>query len=187
MKKLIAISGILFLAGCNDNATKPTIAEDLKQDSSKTVFKQQLFKIDLHTATVGITEYTLISDDIGRDSSEARKIIEAKVILPLAMQRHDAKMFDSTITRDFVYRGEEALLNRAEYIQDRVNAKWMISDARFENIVLQFIDGYGILTYRNKITEKDENGKDQLFTWFWTDVWAKEDGRWKVKVLQALN
>ena len=63
----------------------------------------------------------------------------------------------------------------------------MISDARYENIVVQFLDGYGILTYRNKITEKDEFGKDQLYTWFWTDVWAKEDGKWKLKILQALN
>lgn len=63
----------------------------------------------------------------------------------------------------------------------------MISDAKYENLVIEFFDSYGVLTYRNKITEKDEFGKDQLFTWFWTDVWIEENGQWKLKDLRAIN
>ena len=35
--------------------------------------------------------------------------------------------------------------------------------------------------------EKDEFGKEHLFTWFWTDVWVEENGRWKIRDLRAIN
>jgi hypothetical protein len=63
----------------------------------------------------------------------------------------------------------------------------MISDVQYENLVLEFFDNYGVLTYRNKVKEKDEFGKDQLYNWFWTDVWIKENGKWKLKDLRAIN
>ena len=108
-------------------------------------------------------------------------------MLPLAMQQHDLKLFDSILTKDFIYQGEENFFNRNEYIQDRVHAKWMISDVQYENLVIQFFEDYGILTYRNKVKEKDEFGKDQLYLWFWTDIWIKENGSWKLKNLRAIN
>ena len=175
---LLTILGFSFLVACNNANTN-------HQDEERYV--QQNFKIDLKTPTVEITDYTLITNNLQRDSSIAREIIKAKVILPLAMQKHDRILFDSTLSKDFLYQGEEAFFNRAEYIQDRVNAKWMISNAKYENIVLQFFKEYGVLTYRNKITETDEFGKDQLYTWFWTDIWIKENGSWKLKNLRALN
>lgn len=148
---------------------------------------QVKYDIDVKVPMVGIAEYTLITNNLERDSSAAREIIKTKVTLPLAMQRHDSLLFESILAIDFIYQGEEALLNRAAYIHDRVNAKWMISDAQYENLVLEFFDGYGILTYRNKVKEKDESGQDQLYTWFWTDVWIKENGKWKLKDLRAIN
>ena len=164
-----------------DSPARPTVAKDAGK------YVQVKFTIDIHSPTVGISSYTLISNNLEKDSVEARQLIQSKGILPLAMQRHDAKLFDSTLAADFIYQGEEAFFNRAEYIKDRVNAKWMISDVQYENLVLLFFDGYGILTYRNKVKEKDEFGKDQLYTWFWTDVWIKENGRWKLKNLRAIN
>ena len=103
------------------------------------------------------------------------------------MQRHDANFFEDILSKDFISQGEEEFFNRTEYIKNRVNAKWMISDVRYENLVLQFLGDYGVLTYRNKVKEKDEFGKDQLYLWFWTDIWVKEDGKWKLKVLRAIN
>jgi hypothetical protein len=148
---------------------------------------QVKYTVEPDVATVGITSYTLITNNLEKDSSEARQLLKEKVILPLAMQKHDVNLFDSTLAVDFIYQGEEAFLNRAEYIQDRVNARWMISAVQYENLVLQFFNGYGVLTYRNKVKEKDEYGKDQLFTWFWTDIWIRENGRWKLKSLRAIN
>ena len=158
----------------------------LNEDPSK-MYIQLKFNIDVNAPTVGIHTYTLLTNNPGKDSIEAREILQAKVLLPLAMQKHDAALFDSILASDFLYQDEEAFFNRAEYILDRVNGKWMISDVQYENMVLEFFDGYGILTYRNKVKEKDEFGKDQLYTWFWTDVWVKENGKWKLRDLRAIN
>ena len=185
MKCLIGSLLIAVIVGsCNhhqDTSGKSNIAKSAKK------YIQVKYPIDINAQTVGITTYTLITNNLEKDSAEARQLLKAKVILPLAMQKHDAKLFDSTLAADFIYQGEEAFFNRAEYIEDRVKAKWMISDVQYENLVLEFFDGYGILTYRNKVKEKDELGRDQLYTWFWTDVWIKENGRWKLKDLRAIN
>ena len=179
----IAVAGAM-LTSChpskNDSVTPPGTSHSAR-------YTQVKYNINLQTPTVGIHEYTLISNNLEKDSVAAREIIQAKVLLPLAMQKHDAVLFDSVLASNFLYQGEEAFLDRAAYITDRVNAKWMISDAQYENLVLEFFDEYGVLTYRNKITEKDEFGKDQLFTWFWTDVWVKENGKWKLRDLRAIN
>jgi len=181
------VSGVLIaftIISCNNHQKEST--KLISIDTGKK-YMQVKCTIDINVPTVGITTYTLITSNLEKDSSEARQLLSAKVILPLAMQKHDAKLFDSTLAADFIYHGEEAFFNRAEYIHDRVTAKWMISDVQYENLVLEFFDGYGILTYRNKVKEKDEFGKDQLYTWFWTDVWIKENGRWKLKNLRAIN
>lgn len=178
------VVAVVMLPACN-NKKMETIKPTLRDNEKKYV--QVKFNIDVNVATVGIHNYTLISNNLEKDSIEAREIIKAKVLLPLAMQKHDAALFDSTLASNFLYQGEEAFFNRSEYIKDRVNGKWMISDVQYENLVLEFLDNYGILTYRNKVTEKDELGKEQLFIWFWTDVWIKENGRWKLKDLRAIN
>ena len=194
MKIFLAIAISFFiLTSCKDpksqlqnpNAEKENPKSQLQNPKSEYV--ELNFKIDVHTPTVGIYDYKVITNNPGKDSVAAREIIQAKVLLPLAMQKHDSILFDSVLASVFIYEGEEAFLNREEYIKDRVQAKWMISDVQYENLVLEFFDDYGVLTYRNKVTEKDENGKDQLFTWFWTDVWVKEKGRWKLRALRALN
>jgi hypothetical protein len=175
---------IIMLTACQPTEPDP-VKPGYADPSAK--YTQVKYNIDVNSPTVGIHEYTLISNNLAQDSIAAREIIQAKVLLPLAMQKHDAMLFDSVLASNFIYQGEEAFLDRAAYITDRVNAKWMISDVQYENLVLEFFDEYGVLTYRNKVTEKDEFGKDQLFTWFWTDVWIKEDGRWKLRDLRAIN
>lgn len=184
---IMAFAGFLVILGCNDAKKPPLNNQDAKQDSAIKKYSQVNFKIDLHTPTVGITNYTLISNDLARDSSNAREIIQAKVILPLAMQRHDASLFDSVLAKDFISQGEDEFFNRKEYIQDRVNGKWMISDVQYENLVLEFFGDWAMLTYRNRVKEKDEFGKENLFLWFWSDIWIKENGRWKIRVLRAIN
>jgi len=188
MKYVVSIfAGFLTILGCNDSKKSPFDQKDQKQDTAIKKYSQVNFKIDVHTPTVGITNYTLISNDIARDSSNAREIIQAKVILPLAMQKHDASLFDSILAKDFISQGEDEFFNREAYIQDRVNGKWMISDVQYENLVLEFFGDWAMLTYRNRVKEKDESGNENLFLWFWSDIWIKENGRWKIRVLRAIN
>lgn len=176
------VVAVVILMACDNSQN-----DSVKSTSNNSADIQVKFNIDVNAPTVGIRNYTLITNNLEKDSIDAREIIKAKVLLPLAMQKHDAALFDSVLASGFLYQGEEAFFNRAEYINDRVNAKWMISDAQYENLVIEFFDNYGVLTYRNKVTEKDEFGKDQLYTWFWTDVWIKENGKWKLKDLRAIN
>lgn len=177
----------LIILGCNESHTPLTGNKDENQDTTVKKYSQVNYKIDLHTPTVGITNYTLISNNLARDSSMAREIIQAKVILPLAMQKHDAALFDSILARDFISQGEGEFLNRKEYIHDRVNGKWLITDVQYENLVIEFFGDWAMLTYRNRVKEKDEFGKENLFIWYWSDIWVKENDRWKIKVLRAIN
>lgn len=144
-------------------------------------------KTDLKTPTARIDTLTLITNNFLRDSANAQELIHTKVLLPLAMQKHDAALFDSVLSKDFIYHGEEAFFNRQEYINDRVNGKWTITDAQYENVVLEFYNNLAVLSYRNIIKEIDEFGKSQTYVWFWTDIWKNENGRWKLKVLRAIN
>lgn len=184
MKYTILAISVLIISACKDGNNKPK--SNPEKDSSKK-YVQVNYKINVNTPTVSITNYTLISNDLSRDSLNAREIIKAKVLLPLAMQRHDAVLFDSILAKDFISHGEDEFFNRQEYIDNRVHGKWLITDVKYENLVLEFFGDSGMLTYRNKVTEKDESGKVTLYTWFWTDIWVKENGRWKIRVLRALN
>lgn len=150
-------------------------------------YKLVYIKTDLNTPTARIDTLTLITNNILRDSANAQALIHAKVLLPLAMQKHDAVLFDSVLAKEFIYHDEEAFFNRQEYIHDRVNGKWTITDVQYENVVLEFYEDIAVLSYRNVVKETDEFGKPQTFVWFWTDIWTNEDGRWKLKVLRAIN
>jgi hypothetical protein len=195
MRKLLLMLLVIlnfYLISCSNSQKHNTKSggnsyNSKNQNESEKKYIQVNIKVDLKTPTVGIKSFTLITNDLQRDISNAQVIIQAKVMLPLAMQKHDETLFDSVLSKDFIYHGEEAFFNRKEYIHDRVNAKWMISDVQYENMVLEFFDDFGVLTYRNKVKERDESGKDQLYFWFWTDIWIKENGRWKIKDLRAIN
>ena len=89
-------------------------------------YKQVNLKTNLNTPTTRIDSVTLITNNFLKDSAEALALIHAKVILPLAMQQHSAALFDSCLSIEFLYQGEGTLLNRQEYIHDRINGKWTI-------------------------------------------------------------
>ena len=144
-------------------------------------------KTDLHTPTARIDTVTLITNNLSKDSANAQALIHAKVLLPLAMQQHSQVLFDSVLATGFLYHEEGVFFNREEYIRDRVNGQWTITDVQYENVVLQFYKEHAVLTYRNTVKENDEHGKPQIFEWFWADIWVQEKGRWKLKELRALN
>lgn len=174
--------------GCDSNKTtsdKQVVngTSQLMQDK----YIQVKLKTNLNTPTARIDTLTLITNNIQNDTANAQALIRAKVILPLAMQKHDEVLFDSVLAKEFIYQGEEAFFNRQEYIHDRVTAKWNITDVQYQNVVLEFYDDIAVLSYRNIVKEIDEFGKPQTYVWFWTDIWVKENNRWKLKVLRAIN
>ena len=189
ISKRIIFPVLLCLMGntsCTDN--KPSAAyKALVNPKEGHKYVQVNYEVNNQEPTARIPGYTLITNDIERDSSNARAIMRAKVILPLAMQRHDGSLFESVLSKDFVSQGEDEFFDRQEYIQNRVNGKWMITDVEYENVVLQFFGDFGVLTYRNTVVETNESGKENTFHWTWADIWIKEGGEWKIKVLRAIN
>ena len=175
-------------SGCQANekfANRPS--ESSQNGGGGKRFSQVVMKVDYAIPTVGISEYTLITDNLEAHRKDAEAIMLRKKDMPLAMQRHDASLFNSWLARDFIARGEHEFLHREEYIQDRVNATWSISDVRYENLVLQFFGETALLTYRNIVKEKDEKGVPSTWLITWADIWVKENGDWKVRAIYGID
>jgi hypothetical protein len=177
-----------LLIGCQ-TSKKSANQQSASPEQNKTgkKFSQVPLKVDYVIPTVGISSYTLITDDLEAHRKDAEAIMLRKKDMPLAMQKHDAALFDSFLARNFVSRGEHEFLQRDEYIQDRVSATWMISDVQYENLVLQFYGETALLTYRNIVKEKDEKGVPTTWLFTWADTWVKEDGVWKVAAIYVID
>ena len=174
--------------GCQANekfANRPSESSQHGRGGKK--FSQVTLKVDYAIPTIGISEYTLITDDVEAHRKDAEAIMLRKKDMPLAMQKHDASLFNSWLARNFVSRGEAEFLTREEYIQDRVNAAWSISDVQYENLVLQFFGETAVLTYRNSVKGKDEKGIPETWLFTWADTWVKEDGEWKVAAIYIID
>jgi hypothetical protein len=182
----IAFVITISMIACESERTRAK-SEQSSQSRADKKYVQVTRKVKNIHPTVRIAEYNLITDDIDRDSAEADALIQEKFILPLAMQKHDPSLFDSSLTNDFTSRSENEFFDRRAYIEDRVKGKWLISDVHYENVVLQFFGHLGVLTYRNIVKETDENGLPLTWHFTWTDIWEKEDQRWKVKALRGLD
>ncbi len=179
---------IALLIGCQTSeksANQQSASPGQNKTSKK--FSQVPLKVDYVIPTVGISNYTLITDDLESHRKDAEAIMLRKKDMPLAMQKHDAALFDSFLARNFVSRGEHEFLQREEYIQDRVKATWMISDVQYENLVLQFFGETALLTYRNIVKEKDEKGVPTTWLYTWADTWVKEDGEWKAAAIYVID
>jgi len=184
---LIIVLFCIFFSGCQTSEKSADQQSDSSKRNGSKRFSQVPLKVNYAIPTVGISEYTLITDNLEAHRKDAEAIMLRKKDMPLAMQRHDASLFNSWLARDFISRGEQEFLHKEEYIQDRVNATWSISDVRYENLVLQFFGETAILTYRNAVKEKDEKGVPSTWLYSWADIWVKEDGEWKVEAIYVID
>ena len=154
----------IVLIGCQANENSVTNQRNAtKQTGESKKYIQVTRKIDNNIRSIGMDNYNLITDDLGRDSTEADAVMRAKVIVPLAMQKHNAVSFDSILAKDFTAQGENEFFEREAFIQNRVKGKWMISDVQYENLVLQFFGNIGLLTYRNTVKEIDEEDMPKTY------------------------
>ncbi len=177
---LIFFSLIAF--GCESNKKDTPTKAGLKKDTvASKKFSQIKIKADYIIPTVGIDSFTLITNLPEDQIEDAKAIMRAKVIIPLAMQKHDAALFDSVLAKNFILKGGDEFFEREAFIRNRVEGKWMISYVQYENLVLQFFDEIAVLTYRNIVTEKDAQGIPKKWRISWADIWIKEYGEWKIK------
>lgn len=183
---MFCLSAVHFKAQTNRQSPN-TRAASLEPSRTGKRFSQVVLKVDYVLPTVHISEYSLVTDNLEAQRKDAEAIMQRKKDMPLAMQKHDAALFNSWLGRDFIARGEDEFRGREEYIQNRVNAKWSISDVRYENLVLQFFGETALLTYRNIVKEKDEKGVPITWYFTWADIWVKEDGQWKVAAIYVID
>ena len=160
-----------------------------RQSTDKTTdYEAKLITEANLTPTVDIKNYTLITNNVYPDSINATEILQLKRSLPLAMQRKDSALFDSILSTDFTYRGEDEFYkNRKDYIRNRVNARWTIDTVQYQNLVLQFFGEIAILTYRNTLNGTDDNNRPVIEHYSWTDIYGKENGKWKIKGMHEIG
>jgi Domain of unknown function (DUF4440) len=180
MKPFYIVFGILTILSSACNQSK---------SSEKTSEYQQIIIEEANlTPTVDIKNYTLITNNIGFDSINAIEILKLKRSLPLAMQRKDSTLFDNILSIDFTYTGEDEFYkNKKDYIHNRINAKWTIDTVKYQNLVLQFFNEVAILTYRNILNGSDDDGKADIEHYSWTDIYTKENGKWKIKGIHEIE
>jgi ketosteroid isomerase-like protein len=173
----IFIFGIIILSSCNDRET-------FKQED----YQQIKIKEPNLTPTVDIKDFTMISNNLKQDSIDAIEILKVKRNLPLTMQKKNKALFESILSKNFTYRGEDEFYkNSQDYIQNRVNATWTIDTVRFQNLTLQFFGEIVVLTYRNTLKGTDDNGKFDIENYNWADIYVKENGKWKIGAIHEIE
>jgi hypothetical protein len=137
--------------------------------------------------TVGIKEYTLITDNLEAQRADAEAIMQLKIELPRAMQTKDPAQFDRVLARDFTFRAEDQFHNRADYIRDRTTSEDRVKTADYQNLVLQFVGDVAMLTYRNVVEDEPGGPTAWKAEMIWSDIFVKEDGRWKVGAIHLIK
>lgn len=182
---------VILFAGCQVNEkTSIQPSKTTNQAATAKTYFQVNLKVDYVVPTVGISEYTLITDDVEAHRKDAEAIMRIKKDVPLAMQTKEAGLFDRALARNFTFRGFEdggEFYNREDYIRDRTGGAGKVERADYENLVLQFFGDTAVLTYRNVVKSRDEKGAPQTWRYTWAEVFVKEDGAWKVGALHEID
>ena len=169
-----------ILGGCNH----PGRDNDRKQITYTT----RDIKLTNNTPTVDLPSYTLIVSSDGDRAKDADEILALKRKWPLAMQSLDPLAFDSILSSNFTFKGER-FFNRADYIKNRTTPdEWKITFVRYSNVTLQFFDDRAVLSYVNRITNR--NTKTDAIEYehiSWVDIYTKENDQWKLETAHAID
>ncbi len=148
----------------------------------KTNFTKVFIK-DLDTSStpgILIPGLTLVTKNYLQEEKDAHDILALKHKWPLAMKTKSRELFEDILAKDFSFIGEDEFFNRTEYIEDRVHGTWEIDTVKYENLVLQFFGQLALLTYRNALDGKDDDGRPDMEYYSWADIYIKEEGKWKI-------
>ena len=183
----IALCSILF-TGCQvseKTAHQPSNSYNQTEVSKK--LSQVIIKEETGNPNIGITSYTLITDNAEAHRADAEAVMRVKKNFPLAVLTRNRALFERILARDFVFRGEGGMGSREEYINRRVEPGLGFV-VQYENMVLQFFGEIAVMTYRNVIKNKDANGQpDGTEYMSWADVYVKENGEWKIGAAHIID
>ena len=181
----------IFLTGCQGSEKTANQQSNLsKQTDVGKKFSQVTAKEETIHPNIGISGYTLITNNAEAQRVDAEAVMRVKKNFPLAVMTKDRALFERILARDFVFRGEgeEGLLRRDDYINNRVQSQGAIGFVQYENMVLQFIGDTAVITYRNVLKNKDANGQpDDTEYISWADIYVKEEGEWKIGAVHVID
>jgi len=164
--------------------TDNNIDKNLANDYSAIVILE-----DNSTSSVDISKYTLISNGQKDRRSDAKEILKVKRKWPLAMQSLNPLEFESILSKNFIFKGGDNFVTRADYIKNRTTAnEWKITFVKYDNVTLQFLGDTGILSYMNLVTNENINtGAIEYERISWVDIYAIEHGEWKIESAHAID
>lgn len=181
------LSVILFV-GCQGGERADRAQPDSAVQTEATrKYSQLTLKEEAHSRNIGISSYTLITNNDEAHRRDAEAIMRLKKDLPLAVQTKDASLFNRIFARDFTFRAEDEFYEREEYIRNRVERPQTVTSAQYENLVLQFFGEVGVLTYRNVVKVNEANGTIETYQMSWADVYVKENGAWKIGAIHLID
>lgn len=172
-----ATLALVIVPSCNTSETK-------RAETKAVYIKEQNT-----TPTVDLPGYTLLEDD-GNRRDDAAAILHVKRSWPLVMQTPSREGFDSLLAQNFIFTDNGKILNREEYIFDRIAASdWKITHVIYRNVTLQFIDATtALLSYRNEVTNTHtETGEIEVEYITWTDVYTRENNTWKISAAHVID
>ncbi len=161
-----------------------------KQDKISTYTSKIIeVKEDSNTPTVEIKKYMLVKNGSEDRTDDAKKILELKRSWPLVMQAPSRIGFDTILSQNFIFIGDGHLLNRDDYISDRIKpSDWKIIHVKYDNLTLQFFENTALLTYRNQVTNQNINSKEIEIEYInWADIYVLEKNKWKIGASHTID
>lgn len=178
----------ILLTGCQVSEKAGRLpSNSAEQKGPKKNYSQLTLKEETNSPNIGISSYTLITNNAEAHRGDAEAIMRLKKDLPLAMQTKDASLFDRILARDFTFRAEDEFYERAGYIRNRVERPQTVSSAQYENLVLQLFGDVAVLTYRNIVKVNDAIGRVGTYHMSWADIYVKENGEWKIGAIHLIE
>ncbi len=183
----IALCLILFTSCQVSEKTANQSSSLSNQTDGSKKLSQVIIKEETGNPNIGITSYTLITDNAEAHRADAEAVMRVKKNFPLAVLTKDRALFERILARNFVFRGEGGMGSREDYINKRVQPGLGFV-VQYENMVLQFFGEIAVITYRNVIKNKDANGQpDGTEYMSWADVYVKENGEWKIGAAHVID
>jgi hypothetical protein len=178
---------LLLMAYQGSQKSSAGEAHAAEPSEAKKKYSQVTLKEERRSDNIGITTYTLITDDFNSSRRDAEVIMQLKWDLPLAMQTKDRNVFNRILARNFTFRGENEFYEREDYIRNRVERKEIVESADYQNLVLQFFGETAVLTYRNIVRVKNVTDNPEVWRMSWSDVFIREDGQWKIGAIHLIE
>jgi ketosteroid isomerase-like protein len=177
----VAVAMLSTLALAGGGAVTPAAPQSLRQ-------QQVVLTVERQSPGIDLRSFTLISDHPDSDRGAADAIMRVKTDWPRAMQTKDEALFRRILSPQFIFReADGTLYERDAYIRNRVESRERVVAVRYENVVLQLFGRLALLTYQNILDHTDASGKPDTLHLSWADVFAEEDGGWKIRASHLIS